>query len=260
MEDNTSLDIRVLKAKLIQSVERIRNEKDLRLKAENDVSVLKKKVDMLSDHIEKLMVHLKHETNIKLKSNEQKYNLEKEKESLYDMNDNLKKKIIAKDTLINELQEGNTILEDQLRIMDEKFLELRAKLDFAREIGAVKLKKAEKTAAELRLKFQIATNSSISLDKFPISSFDHNHSLSSGMMYHDNSMFLSSNNVDNQSSFLPETSSQSKVTFTKSMLNDLNDHKEPTINRVLEKIRSHEGKKKEWDEKSIRKLANKRYK
>ena len=39
--------------------------------------------------------------------------------------------------------------------MDEKFLELRSKLDFARESSVKKVQKAEKIARELRLKFAL---------------------------------------------------------------------------------------------------------
>ena len=40
--------------------------------------------------------------------------------------------------------------------MDEKYLELRSKLDYARESGMKKLVKADKTAKDLRLKFAMA--------------------------------------------------------------------------------------------------------
>ena len=35
---------------------------------------------------------------------------------------------------------GSKILEDQLRLMDEKYLELRTKLDYARESGMKKVR------------------------------------------------------------------------------------------------------------------------
>lgn len=45
----------------------------------------------------------------------------------------LTKKNHARDRLINELKEGAKILEDQLRLMDEKYIELRNKLDWTRQ-------------------------------------------------------------------------------------------------------------------------------
>ena len=42
--------------------------------------------------------------------------------------------------------------------MDEKFLELRNKLDFARESSLKKVQRAEKVARELRLKFAFSSS------------------------------------------------------------------------------------------------------
>eukprot|EP01037_Dinobryon_pediforme_P032453 gene32453-37394_t len=71
-------DIRALKAKLLQMVERNRQEKEQRLRTELDLQHSKKKVEMLSDHMEKLMVHLKHESASKLRVVEQLRASEKE--------------------------------------------------------------------------------------------------------------------------------------------------------------------------------------
>jgi hypothetical protein len=40
--------------------------------------------------------------------------------------------------------------------MDEKYLELRTKLDYARDSGVKKVQKAEKIARELRMKYALA--------------------------------------------------------------------------------------------------------
>ena len=40
----------------------------------------------------------------------------------------INRKSVAKDRYLIELREGSKILEDQLRLMDEKYLELRGKL------------------------------------------------------------------------------------------------------------------------------------
>lgn len=49
--------------------------------------------------------------------------------------------------------EGSKILEDQLKLMDEKYLELRAKLDISREYFAATVKKYRKESEDLRMKF-----------------------------------------------------------------------------------------------------------
>jgi hypothetical protein len=112
-------DIRALKAKLLQMVERNRQEKELRLRSELEVHHTKKKVDMLSDHMEKLMSHLKLETAMKLRVVEQLRQSEKENSRIKEKCDLVIRKGVAKDRLILELREGSKILEDQLRLMDE---------------------------------------------------------------------------------------------------------------------------------------------
>ena len=44
--------------------------------------------------------------------------------------------------------EGSKILEDQLKLMDEKYLELRAKLDISREYFAATVKKYRKESED----------------------------------------------------------------------------------------------------------------
>ena len=50
-----------VQGKVVQLSERSRFEKELRAKAEGGLRLSSKKVEALSDHIEKLMLHLKHE-------------------------------------------------------------------------------------------------------------------------------------------------------------------------------------------------------
>ena len=65
------------------------------------------------------------------------------------------------------MKEGSKILEDQLKLMDEKFLELRTKMDVSRNYFVDKLKKAHKEAMDLRVKFTLLTGQSIELAKVP---------------------------------------------------------------------------------------------
>merc|ERR1719487_2024815 len=133
-------DIRALKAKAMHLVERIRSEKEERLRVEQELKTYNKKMQMLSDHIEKLMIHLKHEAAHKIKALDQVREMEKKLAHMTEKYNNLNQKSGAKDRLIAELREGSKILEDQLRLMDEKYLELRTKLDYARESAAKKIK------------------------------------------------------------------------------------------------------------------------
>jgi hypothetical protein len=64
-------DIRALKAKVVQMIDRTRYEKELKLKAEADLVAVKKKMEIVADHMEKLMSNLKHEATAKIRSLEQ---------------------------------------------------------------------------------------------------------------------------------------------------------------------------------------------
>lgn len=77
------------------------------------------------------------------------------------------RKNFAKERLITELRESSKILEDQLRLMDEKYLELRIKLDWTREHGMKKLKRAEQMASQLRMKYVMSHGGSLDSVSLP---------------------------------------------------------------------------------------------
>ena len=139
--------------KMAQITERSRYERDARMKVENDLSVANKKVDALSDHIEKLMIHLKHEAIAKVRALSEKVRIQREVEMLRHRNMIMAKRNGRKDRAIIEIREGGKILEDQLRLMDEKYMELRMKLDWTRIQSERVIKKKEEEARELRAKF-----------------------------------------------------------------------------------------------------------
>ncbi|GMH54142.1 hypothetical protein TrRE_jg6960 [Triparma retinervis] len=130
--------------------ERSRNEKDLRSRTQSALSLSNKKVEALSDHIEKLMLHLKHEATSKAKAYEAKAKANKEAELLRARNNAILKKNNGRERVIVELKEGAKILEDQLRLMDEKYMELRTKLDWTRLQSERTLKKSQHEASTLR--------------------------------------------------------------------------------------------------------------
>jgi hypothetical protein len=267
MSLNASEDIRALKTKLIQLVERIRLEKEHKVKAENDTLAMKRKVEMLSDHIEKLMTHLKHEATSKLRIADQLRTSERDFLNMKDTCEAVQKKSTAKDRLILELREGSKILEDQLRLMDEKYLELRSKLDWAREIGAAKLRKAEKKASELRVKYAMATNSNAILDNFTLPSiYGHSGMMSDPGMT--NASMLSNRGPSTMSIVTTNSRLSSGRNPRKNQGHDgsrtvasgsiYDEPKEPSMEHVLEKLRLQENKKREWTEEKMRKLVESR--
>ena len=54
--------------------------------------------------------------------------------------------------VISELRDSGKLLEDQLRLMDEKYMELRAKLDYTRNQTERVLKQKDVEVRELRMK------------------------------------------------------------------------------------------------------------
>jgi hypothetical protein len=242
-------DIRALKTKLIQVLERIRIEKEGKIKVEQNLQRAKKKIEMLGDHMEKLMNHLKHEAASKVKAMEQLRVNERTMHTLKEKSAMISKKSSAKDRLILEIREGSKILEDQLRLMDEKYLELRSKLDYARESGIKKIKQAEKTAADLRLKFTLAGNTT-PLDSIQLPQIN-NGSLA-GSEYDQQSW--ASSTVDSKKSKKSKLKSGRSVGTLES-----NERiAEPSMDIVLEKIRKQQGASVEWSDQKLRDLAKSR--
>lgn len=249
-------DIRALKAKAIHLVERIRTEKEERLKTENELKTYNKKMEMLTDHIEKLMIHLKHEAASKIKALDQFRESEKRAASIQSKLVVLTRKVAAKDTLICELREGSKILEDQLRLMDEKYLELRTKLDYAREMASKKVKIAQKTANDLRMKYALAGNKQL-LDYAPLPSINYqNESF-------DMSLSKSTSNINSKSMHSPPSGNNKRNQGGRngsslSKHNSSVGDNEQATEHVLEKIRRLRGQKAEWTEEKMRNLVNTR--
>lgn len=242
-------DIRALKTKLIQVLERIRIEKEGKMKVEHNLQKAKKKIEMLGDHMEKLMNHLKHEAASKVKAMEQLRVSERTMHLVKEKSAMINKKSSAKDRLILEIREGSKILEDQLRLMDEKYLELRSKLDFARESGIKKIKQAERTAADLRLKFTLAGNTT-PLDSIQLPQINNGSFV--GSEYDQQSW--ASSTIDSKKS----KKSKSKSAKSLGSIEPNERLAEPSMDIVLEKIRKQQGATMEWSDQKLRDLAKSR--
>eukprot|EP01029_Cantina_marsupialis_P016787 TRINITY_DN3760_c0_g1_i1.p1 TRINITY_DN3760_c0_g1~~TRINITY_DN3760_c0_g1_i1.p1 ORF type:complete len:253 (-),score=55.12 TRINITY_DN3760_c0_g1_i1:151-909(-) len=105
---------------------------------------LEEKNEKLTEHIERLVLHLKHETAAKNKALEEKKRLDRDLEASKMKVRALNKKLHSKDRANKELTEGCKILEDQLRLMDQREIEIREKLDYERG----RVKRSEKKHAD----------------------------------------------------------------------------------------------------------------
>lgn len=263
-------DIRALKAKLLQSLERIRLEKEGRLKVESDFASAKRKVEMLTDHMEKLMIHIKQGAAARDRVADQLHEQERQSAKLKERSELIQRKSAAKDRFILELREGSKVLEDQLRLMDEKYLELRTKLDYARDLGAKKVKRAEQQAKELRVKFALSNNASMMLDQVPLPPLGMSQSMDG-----DSWMSVMGQPQNSQQQLGPaqamkrgkekaqsaQRSRQSHDEFNStggggSVTSGSFNDKPPDLDRIFEKIRNHGDEKREWSEDNLRKLAH----
>ncbi|GMF31171.1 unnamed protein product [Phytophthora fragariaefolia] len=152
-------DLQAMREKVVEMVGRERIEKELRAKSELTNTELGEKVAALSEHVEKLMVHLKHEAAAKTRAVEAQRRVDKE---LLDTKDKLAtatRKQAAQDAKVAELEQGARILEDQLRLMDEKFIDVRNKLDWTRSNARKESKQLSAELRSLRMKWQMASDS-----------------------------------------------------------------------------------------------------
>lgn len=154
-------EFQALKEKTVDMVSRERVEKELRQKSESSLKEATEKIVALSEHIEKLMVHLKHEAAAKTKAIDAHRRVEKELTEFRDKSAVLQKKNAAKDVEIQELEQGAKILEDQLRLMDEKFIDVRNKLDWTRATSQKETKKLTSELTALRMKWQLASDAGV---------------------------------------------------------------------------------------------------
>ena len=134
-------------------------------------------------------------------------------------------------------------------------MELRTKLDYARELGVKKIRKAEKVASELRIKFAMSNGSQI-LDSLP--------------MPNENSMYSDWGEKSPGTGGPPDFGRGGNSPLSRGRSNRKHSHqsvsssvssiggapKEPTMDRVLEKIRLQEGRKPDWTEERIKTLVN----
>jgi septal ring factor EnvC (AmiA/AmiB activator) len=265
VQSTSAQDIQSLRAKVIHMNERIRIEKEYKYRAEEDVKACQKKIDMLGAHMEKLVIHLKHEGAHKLRLAEQLRVAERENAALSEKCDFISRKSAAKDRLVLELREGSKVLEDQLRLMDEKYMELRTKLDYARELGVKKIKKAEKVAADLRIKFAMSNGSAI-LDAVPMPGQGGSVYGGESQWSNQGSLMLADSPYMHQggSPTSRGRSSGASKKFTGSTsaslsaLDHQQAHREPTMDGVLEKIRKQEGRKQDWTQEKLNKLVNRK--
>jgi hypothetical protein len=208
------------------------------------------------------MIHLKHEAAAKIKAVDQLRNSEKRNRVIQDNLDVVSRKASAKDRLIAELREGSKILEDQLRLMDEKYLELRTKLDYAREVASKKVRSAQKTASELRVKFALAGNQKL-LDHMPLPDIgaSGDYGMTGGSDFSRSMPAMGTLNTTQGTSSAGGSRGRSHGSARKKPKKKANNKSiaqdaEQSTERVLDKLRRLKGGEAQWTEEKARKLIS----
>jgi len=145
---NEADDVENLRQKVSQMGMRLHAERQVKIKAQTDLADEQSTVKTLSNQIEKLMVHLKHVATDKTRSLAELSRLKTEIDSLTRSNAALTKKNERKDQAIAELIESTKPIEGQMRIMEEKYIELRSKLEWTRSQMDRALRKKDKELKE----------------------------------------------------------------------------------------------------------------
>jgi hypothetical protein len=161
-------DIKALKSKAAHIMDQFTRQRELTQAAEAERAHAVRRTDMLVAHIEKLMKCLKIEAASKIKMAEAN---RRERQLTFKVTAKLAEKekvIMHQKKLVMELKEGSYVLEGQLRLMDERFFELRNKLDTARANQKHQVEKAERKAKELRKKFGVIHGPRHTLDEVVI--------------------------------------------------------------------------------------------
>ena len=163
-----SEDIRALKVKAAHIMDQFTKEKEHAQEAKEKQGKAERRAIILADHSEKLMKCLKGEATLKMKQIEAN---RRERKLAFGLTQKLNEKAKIVDTqkrLIAELREGAYIMENQLRLMDERYYELRGKLDTARANQRYYVEKFQKQAKDLRTKFTLIHGPRYTLDQVPI--------------------------------------------------------------------------------------------
>jgi hypothetical protein len=149
-------DCERLKRDLHKMGDRSRRDREAKHRLKTSIDDEKCKVNALSEHIENLLLHLKQAVITKAKALSERSKFQKEIEMQTQHNAIMEKRNSRKDQAINDLKEGGKVMEDQLTLMDEKYMALRMKLDWSKTQMEKVVRKKDAELKELSLQSLIA--------------------------------------------------------------------------------------------------------
>ena len=143
-----------LKAKVSKLADRARTERELRGRAEKEVAKSKEQVEVLTEHIETLMMQLKQQTSAKSAALKELSSVSREIEMVKSRSAAMSKRNARKDALINGLRNESAALDSELQSMQAKYGELRLKVDWTRSQTTNTLKKKNEEIEHLQTKLE----------------------------------------------------------------------------------------------------------
>jgi hypothetical protein len=152
--DGVNLDESDLKLKAAKLADRARMERELRGRSEKDLAKSKEQIQVLTEHIESLMMQTKQQTSAKSTALKDLSSALRDVDLLKSRCAAMSKRNSRKDALINDLRNESTALGDELRNMQEKYGELRLKVDWTRSQTTNTLKKKNEEILHLQTKLE----------------------------------------------------------------------------------------------------------
>ena len=143
-----------LKAKVSKLADRARTERELRGRAEKEVAKSKEQVEVLTEHIETLMMQLKQQTSAKSAALKELSSASREIDLIKSRSAAMSKRNARKDALINDLRNESAALDSELQSMQAKYGELRLKVDWTRSQTTNTLKKRNEEIHHLQTKLE----------------------------------------------------------------------------------------------------------
>ena len=143
-----------LKLKVSRLADRARTERELRGRAEKDLAKSKEQTEVLAEHIETLVMQLKQQASAKSQALKDLSSASREVDLLRSRSAAMSKRNARKDSLINDLRNEATALESELQKMQEKYGELRLKVDWTRSQTTNTLKKKSEEIEHLQTKLE----------------------------------------------------------------------------------------------------------
>ena len=143
-----------LKLKVSKLADRARTERELRARAEKDLAKSKERTEVLAEHIETLMMQIKQQASAKSQALKDLSSALREVDILKSRSDAMSKRNSRKDALINDLRNESAALESELQSMQEKYGELRLKVDWTRSQTTNTLKKKNEEIQHLQTKLE----------------------------------------------------------------------------------------------------------